>query len=110
MRIGATIILLLVGLSACREREIEKDLPPGYYGPLPSKSGFKKLKELQGKTFHEDGRDWTIGKLVVIPHPETREKAPWVIVECDGEERYLRMQSDEQVLELYEKTTHKPFG
>ncbi|MFH0944978.1 MAG: hypothetical protein V2A76_07250 [Planctomycetota bacterium] len=99
------LVLVLTSLVSC----FFDTPPPGYSGPVPSARGQAVLQELEGQVLTDGtgafgGGDWTIGPFGVIPNPVSG-KGPVVLLEQDGETRYLPVETQGDVADLYRRVT-----
>ena len=95
---------LLLAASCGRSLQTEA---PGYSGPMPSEAARRLLGELVGDTLLDDehalgGGVWTVGGFAVLPNPASG-KGPVVILRQGGASRYLPVEADGDVADLYRR-------
>ena len=100
------LLMVVLVLVSCDSATNSGSPPPGYDGPCPSgiaQEVFKKEKETL--RFKDDGgREWEIGAFAVVPNPVSRGgKGPVVSVRHEGQERWLAVECDGDVAELYRR-------
>lgn len=86
-----------------------KPMEPGYSGTMPSAEARRILKELDGACFYDSGGDFDGGEWEVLGFSVTlnpgKAKGPYLRIKNGERIEYLPMESDGDVVDIYQRIT-----
>jgi hypothetical protein len=104
----------VVALSAACE---ERPAPPAYSGPIAGAAAREALRTLSGLRFRDldgvfGGGVWTVGELVIAPHPADPSRTGPILVLSQDDQRtvVLPIECDGDANDLYRRVRGAPYA